>query len=70
MDTGERQYFRYTFITILFHTRLEMDHLSDLVRHKTIVPMEVTREQSISNSRIATQLMESAERKTVIQMGL
>jgi len=48
--------------------RLEMDHLADLVRHKGIVPMEVTREQSISNSRIATQLMVSAEKKTVIQL--
>ena len=50
------------------NTRLEMDHLADLVRHRGIVPMEVTREQSISNSRIATKLMESAERKTVIRM--
>jgi len=56
------------FIRFADGYRLEMDHLSDLVRHKTIVPMEVTREQSISNSRIATQLMESAEKKTVIQM--
>ena len=45
-----------------------MDHLADLVRHKDIVPMEVTKEHSINNSRIATKLMESAKKKKVIQI--
>jgi len=58
------------FIRFADGYRLEMDHLADLVRHKGIVPMEVTREQSISNSHIATKLMESAENKTVIKIEL
>jgi len=48
--------------------RLEMDHLADLIRHPDIIQMEVTREQCIANSRIASQLMEAASNKTVINL--
>ena len=66
MDTGKK----YTVVScyILYLSRLEMDHLADLVRHKGIVPMEVTREHCINNSRIATKLMESAKKKEVLQI--
>ena len=48
--------------------RAEMDHMADLVRHRGIVAMEVTKEQCLDNSRIATALMESAGRGTMINM--
>lgn len=69
LDETTHQLTADPFVRFADGYRLEMSHLADLVRHRSIVPMEVTREQCLSNSRVASKLMEAAANGSLIKMG-